>query len=245
VVSLLVEQSSPIVVNNHMPEPASAHEAYYGSALPLVPDDKDLKTLKVAAAGCEACHLWLCGTGTVFGEGRQDARLMIVGEQPGDKEDLAGKPFVGPAGKLLDAALSEAGIDRSEVYITNAIKHFKWEAGTGGKRIHGKPNRKEVLACKPWLDAEISAIHPEVIVLLGATAAQALLGPSFRLTQHRAQFLPTEIARFVLATVHPAGILRMRTPEERQQAKQDLVRDLKLVAGALRQPVDQPKAQLF
>src|SRR5438270_6338662 len=118
-----------------MPEPASGHEPYYGSAAPLVPDDRDLETLKAAAARCEACHLWLCGTRTVFGEGPQDARVMIVGEQPGDKEDLAGKPFVGPAGSLLDAALAEARLDRSEVYITNAVKHFKWEAGNGGKRI--------------------------------------------------------------------------------------------------------------
>jgi DNA polymerase len=170
---------------------------------------------------------------------------MLIGEQPGDKEDLAGKPFVGPAGRVLDESLTEACINRSSVYVTNAVKHFKWEAGPGGKRIHGKPNRREVVACKPWLDKEISLVGPDVIVLLGATAAQAVMGPSFRLTQHRTEFLSSPIAPFVLATIHPSAILRMRTPEERHDAKEGFVRDLKLVAQALAQVEGRPKARLL
>ena len=232
-------------VNLNMAEPASAHEPYYGSAAPLVPATHDLRAVAKAAAKCDACHLCLTGTRTVFGEGPQTARVMIIGEQPGDKEDLVGKPFVGPAGGLLDAALQDAGVDRKQVYITNAVKHFKWEASSSGKRIHGKPNRKEVIACKPWLDKEISIIQPDVIVLLGATAAQALLGSSFRLTQHRGEFVKSDSAEFVIATIHPAGILRMRTSEERHAAKADLVRDLKLVASALEKAEKRPKIRLF
>jgi uracil-DNA glycosylase, family 4 len=228
-----------------MPEPSSAHEAFYVSADRFIPQTSNLRQIAEAAKKCKACHLWLCGTQTVFGEGPQNARVMIVGEQPGDKEDLAGHPFVGPAGKLLDSALEEAGIDRNEVYLTNAVKHFKWEAGNGGRRIHGKPNRKEVVSCKPWLDAEIAAVEPEVIVLLGATAAQAVLGPSFRLTQHRAEFIPSELAAYVLATIHPAGILRMPDSEARHAAKADLVRDLKLVVAARALPKVKPQAELL
>lgn len=218
-----------------MPEPASAHEPYYGSAAPLVPDTESLRKVENAAAGCEACHLHLCGTQTVFGEGPQSARIMIVAEQPGDKEDLAGRPFVGPAGKLLDAAFEEAGVSRSDVYITNAVKHFKWESGPGGKRIHGKPNRKEVAACRPWLDAEITLIQPDVIIAMGATAAQALLGAAFRLTQHRGEFIKSDLAPHVMATLHPAAILRMPEEADRQAARASLVSDLKMVAEALKQ----------
>lgn len=228
-----------------MAEPASAHEPYYGSAAPLVPKTHDLKKVAQAAAGCEACHLWLCGTRTIFGEGPQDARVMMIGEQPGDKEDLAGRPFVGPAGGLLDAALEEAGVNRGEVYITNAVKHFKWEAGSAGKRIHGKPNRKEVVACKPWLDAEIALIRPDVIVLLGATAAQSVLSPSFRLTQHRAEFIQSPMAPYVLATVHPASILRMPDREKRHQARDEFLRDMKLVAKALSEVAKRPRAKML
>ncbi len=216
-----------------MAEPVSAHEAYYGSAEALVPQTDNLKMVSRVAAGCTACHLCLTGMQTVFGEGPSDARLMMIGEQPGDKEDLAGKPFVGPAGKLLDGVLHEAGIDRKEIYVTNAVKHFKWEASESGKRIHGKPNRKEVLSCKPWLDKEIELVAPEAIVLLGATAAQALLGPSFRLTQHRGEFVVAPPVGHVIATIHPSAILRMRTSEERDQAKSDLIRDLKMVVDML------------
>ena len=228
-----------------MPEPASAHEPYYGSAAPLVPETPELTAVARAAAKCEACHLWLCGTRTVFGEGPQTARVMMIGEQPGDKEDLAGHPFVGPAGKLLDACLEEAGIERDAVYLTNAVKHFKWEAGSGGKRIHGKPNRKEVVACKPWLDAEIAIIQPQAIVLLGATAAQALLGPSFRLTKHRAEFLPSALASLVIATIHPAAILRAIDSDARHQAREEFVRDLKLVAAAMKKEAKRPQARLL
>lgn len=228
-----------------MPEPASAHEPYYGSAAPLVPDTDSLNKVEKAAKRCEACHLWKCGTQTVFGEGPQTAKVMIVGEQPGDKEDLAGRPFVGPAGKLLDAAFQEAGVAREDVYITNAVKHFKWEAGPGGKRIHGKPNRREVVACKPWLDAEIALIQPEVIICMGATAAQAMLGASFRLTQHRGEFVPSDLAPFVMATLHPAAILRMPEPEDREAARASLVNDLRMVAGALKQGKRKSQASLF
>ena len=228
-----------------MAEPASAHEPYYGSADEFAPRSSDLRVVAKAAKSCEACHLHLCGTQTVFGEGPIDARVMLIGEQPGDKEDLAGKPFVGPAGKLLDLALEEAGVDRKQVYVTNAVKHFKWEASASGKRIHGKPNRKEVIACKPWLDKEIALVQPEVIVLLGATAAQALLGTSFRLTQHRGAYLDSTVAPHVLATIHPSAILRMRTSEERDQARKELVRDLRMVAKALRTPELRSKIKLL
>ena len=228
-----------------MPEPASAHEPYYDSAAKYVPPSHDLRVIAKAAKRCEGCHLWMCGTQTVFGEGPSDARVMLIGEQPGDKEDLAGKPFVGPAGKLLDSALEEAGVERSKVYVTNAVKHFKWQAGNAGKRIHGKPNRKEVIACKPWLDTEIALVKPDVIVLLGATAAQALLGTSFRLTQHRGEFVESLIAPYVVATIHPSAILRMRTSEDRHEAKAGLSDDLRKVAEALQELAKRPRATLL
>jgi uracil-DNA glycosylase len=216
-----------------MPEAASAHEPFYGSAAPLVPNSGNLTLVAYHASACKACHLWLCGTQTVFGEGPQDAKLMIIGEQPGDKEDLAGRPFVGPAGNLFDSSLEEAGIERSHIYVTNVVKHFKWEASTSGKRIHGKPNRQEIIACMPWLDTEIELIKPGVIVLMGATAAQAILGTSFRLTQHRGEFVKSDAAPHVLATIHPSAILRMPTSEERSKAKAGLVSDLRLAERAL------------
>lgn len=185
------------------------------------------------AEGCQACDLWRNATQTVFGEGRAGAPLMLVGEQPGDREDLAGHPFVGPAGRVLDEALEEAGIARDDAYVTNAVKHFKWTA-RGKRRIHGKPNRQEVTACRPWLDAELAAVDPQVVVALGATAAQALLGPSFRLTQHRGEDLDgTGIAPHVLATVHPSSVLRVPDPADRADARAALIDDLVVAARLL------------
>jgi uracil-DNA glycosylase family protein len=200
---------------------------YYESAEPLVPKHADLETVREAAAGCRACHLWRLGTQTVFGEGAPKAKVVFVGEQPGDKEDLAGKPFVGPSGQTLNKALEEAGIDRDEVYITNAVKHFKWEP-SGSRRIHKKPNQKEIAACHPWLEEELRLIQPKVVVCLGATAAQALLGASFRLTQHRGEFFDSPSGT-VIATLHPSAILRMPTEEQRESAMQGFVKDMKLI----------------
>src|SRR5437588_10602666 len=177
------------------------------TAAPLIPPSPTLKTLHEAAVQCRACDLWKLGTQTVFGEGSRHSRVMMVGEQPGDKEDLAGKPFVGPAGAVLDKALAAAGIDRSEVYVTNVVKHFKWEP-RGKRRIHKKPNALQIAACRPWLDAEIAVTKPRVVVLLGATAAQAILGAKFKVTQHRGEAIPSSIAPYVMATVHPSSILR-------------------------------------
>jgi len=179
--------------------------------------------------GCKACHLWRCGTQTVFGEGDPKAKIMLVGEQPGDKEDLEGRPFVGPAGRVLDDALELAGVSRSEVYITNTVKHFKWTP-QGGQRLHRKPNAKEQMACRPWLEAEIARIRPQALVLLGATAAQALLGSSFRLTKHRGEVLESRFAPIVLATLHPSAILRIPDVDERRRAFASMVSDLKLIA---------------
>src|SRR3954452_4485466 len=177
------------------------------TAAPFVPPSGNLGVLKSASQGCRGCDLWKLGTQTVFGEGKPRAKVMFVGEQPGDREDLAGKPFVGPAGKLLDRALEEAGIDRNEVYVTNAVKHFKWEP-KGKRRIHKKPNAREIAACRPWLDAELDLLKPEVVVCLGATAAQALIGKTFKVTQHRGELIESPLARHVIATVHPSSILR-------------------------------------
>src|SRR5438045_6624744 len=170
------------------------------TAAPLIPPRPSLTVLREAAAGCRACDLWKRGTQTVFGEGAAHARVMFVGEQPGDKEDVMGKPFVGPAGAVLDKALAAAGIDRSEVYVTNVVKHFKWEP-RGKRRIHKKPNALQIAACRPWLDAEIAVTQPRVVVLLGATAAQAILGAKFKVTQHRGELIPSSIAPHVMATV--------------------------------------------
>src|SRR5947209_1653880 len=173
------------------------------TAAPLIPPRPTLAVLRETAAGCRACDLWKLGTQTVFGEGARHARVMFVGEQPGDKEDLAGKPFVGPAGAVLDKALAAAGISRDDIYVTNMVKHFKWEP-RGKRRIHKKPNALEIAACRPWLEAEIELTKPEVVVLMGATAAQALLGKQFKVTQERGKLIPSPLAPYVMATVHPS-----------------------------------------
>src|SRR5437763_2697855 len=196
------------------------------TAAPLVPDRPSLKNLKEAAAGCTACPLHETGTQTVFGEGSTRARVVFVGEQPGDQEDLQGKPFVGPAGKLLDKALEDAGIDRSQVYVTNVVKHFKWQA-RGKRRIHQKPNWSEIAACRPWLEAELDVIEPRVLVCLGATAAQALLGRDFRVSRQRGELVDSDLAENVIATVHPSSILRA---EDRDAQFREFVRDLEKVA---------------
>ena len=200
-----------------------------GPANPLLPFHGNLEDLKKAAKNCQACDLWKRGTQTVFGEGAPNAKIMFVGEQPGDQEDLEGRPFVGPAGKLLDRALEDAGIDRKKVYVTNAVKHFSWEP-RGKRRIHKKPNAVEVAACRPWLDAEIAALRPKIIVLLGATAAQNLLGRDFRVTQHRGEFLKSELALYVMATVHPSSILRAPDEQARHDAMKQFIIDLKKIA---------------
>jgi uracil-DNA glycosylase family protein len=191
-----------------------------------------LEAAREAAKNCRACDLWKLGTQTVFGEGAAHAKVMFVGEQPGDKEDLAGKPFVGPAGAILDKALAEAGIDRKQTYVTNAVKHFKWEP-RGKRRLHKKPNSLEIAACRQWLDLEIELVKPEIIVCLGATAAQALLGRSFRVTRQRGELLPFDGARYVLATVHPSSILRAPTDEDRDREMLHFVEDLRVVAKLL------------
>jgi DNA polymerase len=191
----------------------------------------EIARLVADAADCRACDLWRDATQTVFGEGPPDAALMLVGEQPGDREDLAGRPFVGPAGRVLDDALAAAGIDRQQVYVTNAVKHFKWRA-RGKRRIHDKPNRGEVAACRPWLDAELATVNPRVLVLLGATAAQALLGPGFRVTRERGRpIADTGFAEQVVATVHPSAIVRIRDSEERADAERGLADDLRAAAA--------------
>jgi uracil-DNA glycosylase family protein len=199
------------------------------SAADFLPERLSLSSLREAAAGCRGCHLWQVGTQTVFGEGSRSADVMFVGEQPGDQEDRAGRPFVGPAGRLLDEALVEAGIDREKSYVSNAVKHFKWQA-RGRRRIHQKPSWAEMTACRPWLEAELAVVKPRVLVLLGATAAQSLLGREFRVTQSRGKLLESELAEFVTATVHPSSILRGE-PEERAANFAAFVDDLRVVAG--------------
>jgi DNA polymerase len=201
----------------------------------MLPLYSSLEAARSAAKGCRACDLWKQATQTVFGEGAAHARVMLVGEQPGDKEDLTGQPFVGPAGAVLDKALAEAGIDRRTTYVTNAVKHFKWEP-RGKRRIHKKPNSVEIAACHAWLDTEIELVKPEVIVCLGVTAAQALLGRTFRVTQQHGQLLPFESAPHVLATVHPSSILRAPDEEARHEQFESMVKDLRVVAKALRRP---------
>jgi uracil-DNA glycosylase family protein len=203
------------------------------SAADFLPARRTLKSLRDAAGGCRGCDLWRNATQTVFGEGHGPARVMLVGEQPGHEEDLAGRPFVGPAGRLLDRALQAAGIDRDDVYVTNVVKHFKWEPA-GKRRIHAKPNRMEIAACLPWLHAELDVVEPEAVVCLGATAAQALLGAGFRVTKQRGQWVSAPKMPRVLATVHPSSILRAPDDETRERELQALVADLTVVRSALR-----------
>lgn len=205
------------------------------TAVPRVPRNPTIESLQQAAAGCRACDLWKKGTQTVFGAGSAHASVMLVGEQPGDKEDLAGHPFVGPAGRILDEALEAAGIDRDEVYVTNAVKHFSWVPDERGKRrIHKKPRYSEIKACRPWLDAELTLIRPQVVICLGATAAQALLGKEFSVMRQRGQFVPSPLARFVMATVHPSSILRAQDDGSRREQKQAFIADLQVAARQIR-----------
>ena len=199
----------------------------------LIPPRPTLTSLKIAAAGCTACDLWKKGTQTVFGEGGRRARVLFVGEQPGNEEDLTGKPFVGPAGRLFDNALAEAGIDRKQTYVTNVVKHFKWEP-RGKRRIHKKPNATEIAACRPWLEAEIAVVKPDVLVALGATAAQSLLGPQFRVTKQRGEFIESTLAPYMMATVHPSSILRAPDDETRKLEYRSFVNDLKKLARVLK-----------
>jgi uracil-DNA glycosylase len=204
-----------------------------GEPVPLLlPERPTLEGVRAVAAGCKACDLYKRGTQTVFGEGPKRAEIMLVGEQPGDAEDLAGHPFVGPAGKLLDRALAEAGIDRHVVYVTNVVKHFKWEP-RGKRRIHAKPNAGEISACRPWLETEIALLRPRVLICLGATAAQALLGKTFRVSKQRGEFVESSLAPLVTATVHPSSILRAPDEEARRAEMGQFVADLKRVARVL------------
>ena len=201
------------------------------SAASLIPQNPTLENLSAAAARCRACDLWKTGTQTVFGEGPASARVMFVGEQPGDREDLAGRPFVGPAGMLLDRALADAGIDRGDVYVTNVVKHFKWAPDERGKRpIHKKPRASEIKACRPWLDAELAVVRPEVLVCLGATAAQSLLGKKFSVSRQRGEPVQSELAPYVVATVHPSSLLRMPDERDRHAEFEHFVDDLRKVA---------------
>jgi uracil-DNA glycosylase len=204
-----------------------------------IPRQNSISALRDAAAGCQACDLWKLGTQTVFGEGPATARVMMIGEQPGDKEDMEGRPFVGPAGAVLDKALSAAGLDRGDVYVTNIVKHFKWEP-RGKRRIHKKPNMGEISACRMWLEAEIHAVKPQIIVLLGATAAQGVLGRQFRVTQRRGEWLTSGLLEFkpmpsMMATVHPSSILRSPDEDSRREEMTRFIADLKKVAAAIRQ----------
>jgi uracil-DNA glycosylase len=197
-----------------------------------VPDTSSLTTLKAAAKACTACHLYKHATQTVFGEGPKGPSLMLLGEQPGDQEDLAGQPFIGPAGKILDRALEEAGIDRTRVYVTNTVKHFKWEP-RGKRRIHKKPNSREIAACRPWLEAELRVVRPGLLVCLGATAAQAVFGPKFRVTRQRGKVLQSPLAAKVVATVHPSSLLRQPDEESREREYKLFVADLRVAGKAL------------
>ena len=192
------------------------------------PATRDLKLLEAAAKKCKACPLWKSGTQTVFGEGPAGARIIFVGEQPGDKEDLEGKPFVGPAGRMLDKALEEAGVDRSETYVTNAVKHFKWEPA-GKRRLHKKPNSREIAACRPWLLSEIEALQPELIVCLGVTAAQSVLQRTVKITEERGKILDSDFGAKVLVTVHPSSLLRIQDRPDKEQAWKAFVKDLKIL----------------
>jgi uracil-DNA glycosylase len=203
-----------------------------GDATPFLPERSSLKGLREASAGCRGCHLWRGATQTVFGEGRKASRVMLVGEQPGDREDRSGKPFVGPAGRELDRGLEAAGIDRADAYVTNVVKHFKFEE-RGRRRIHQTPKRFEIDACRPWLEEELKVVKPEALVLLGAIAAKALLGSSFKVTQHRGELLDSELAPLVTATIHPSAILRGPDDASRAAERKAFAEDLRVVAAAL------------
>jgi DNA polymerase len=196
-----------------------------------LPERLELASLREAATRCQGCDLWRTATQTVFGEGTKRSDLMLVGEQPGDREDREGRPFVGPAGRLLDDALEEAGIDRTRAYLTNVVKHFKWQA-RGKRRIHAKPAWSEIAACRPWLDAELTVVQPHVLVCLGATAAQALLGRTFRVTRERGRVIESDLAPHVLATIHPSAILRA-DDADRERERAALVADLQIAASLL------------
>jgi uracil-DNA glycosylase len=202
------------------------------TAAEFLPDRPTLPRLREAAAGCRGCHLWEGATQTVFGEGPAKARIVLVGEQPGDREDIEGHPFVGPAGRELDRGLEAAGIERREVYLTNVVKHFKYKP-RGKRRIHQKPNAAEIAACRPWLDAELGAVKPEALVCLGATAAQALLGRGFRVTKERGRLVESDLAPVVSATIHPSAILRLPEDEDREAEREAFAADLRAVAAAL------------
>jgi DNA polymerase len=202
------------------------------TAEPYLPERRSLRTLREAAASCRGCDLHAQATQTVFGEGSPDAQLVLVGEQPGDREDLEGRPFVGPAGHLLDTLLQEAGIDRELAYVTNAVKHFKWRAG-GKRRIHQKPSWGEFAACRPWIDAELALLDPTAVVCLGATAAQALIGRQFRVTREHGSFVESSLAEFVLATFHPSSVLRAPDDARRHELRALIVEDLRKVAVLL------------
>jgi uracil-DNA glycosylase len=202
------------------------------TAAEYLPSRLSLTSLRRSAQGCRACPLWRTGTQAVFGEGRKASRLLLVGEQPGDKEDLAGRPFVGPAGQLLDDALEEAGIARADAYLTNAVKHFKWEP-RGKRRIHQRPNAGEIAACRPWLEAELAVVRPDVLVCLGAVAAQALLGRGVRVTRDRGRPLESTLAPVAFATVHPSSILRAPDEQSRRRERNLFVDDLRVAAAAL------------
>src|SRR5438093_1451356 len=210
------------------------------SAADLVPSRPSLPKLREAAAGCRACPLWEDATQTVFGAGSRSSVAMFVGEQPGDREDREGARFVGPAGRLLDEALAQAGIDRRAVYVTNAVKHFKWEP-RGKRRIHAKPSWSELAACRPWLEAELAVVRPDVLVCLGATAAQSLLGRQFRVTKQHGEWIESDLAEHVTATIHPSAILRQRDEESRRQEMEAFVKDLELVASVLYKPEAKPR----
>lgn len=211
---------------------AAAKPSAKRSALDYFPPHLDYRSLAAASDGCRGCDIYKNATQAVFGEGDLHAAVMFVGEQPGNEEDLEGHPFVGPAGRLFDRALIDAGIDRSHTYVTNAVKHFKWKPA-GKRRLHERPRANEVAACRPWLEAELTVVKPRVLVLMGATAAQSLLGPSFRVTQMRGQWLETELAENVLATVHPSSVLRAPDDDARRQQYDEFVHDLQVVSKRL------------
>ena len=202
------------------------------TAADFLPDRINLSNLRRAARDCRGCSLYQHATQTVFGEGLVRSRVMLIGEQPGNDEDLEGRPFVGPSGRLLDAALEAAGIPRDDAYVTNVVKHFKWTA-KGKRRLHEKPNRVEIQSCFPWLEAELSVVQPEIVICLGATAAQAIIDPAFRVTRQRGEFVKSDLAEYVMATVHPSSILRVRTSEERDEARARFVSDLHKAALVL------------